>query len=96
MYHDFCTKEITVGGYANLEAEEQLSQVMYPNPASEIVQFQLIPETTVEVFSITGEQILEPTLNLQAYDVSMIEAGIYLVVFTNNSSRSTQRLVVRQ
>ncbi|NOQ75398.1 MAG: T9SS type A sorting domain-containing protein [Crocinitomix sp.] len=95
LYNDYCTKEITVGGYASIETDKVLEQVMYPNPATEMVQFQLIPETTVEIFSITGEQLLAPTLNLESFDVSTIEAGVYLVVFTNETVRTTQRLIVK-
>ncbi|MFT5821856.1 MAG: hypothetical protein ACI8ZM_003112 [Crocinitomix sp.] len=94
LYNDYCTKEVTVGGYATIETEEELAQLMYPNPATEMVQFQLSSETTVEIFSITGERLLAPTLNLESFDVSTIESGIYLVVFTNESSQTTQRLVV--
>lgn len=94
LYHDYCTKEITVDGYANIEAQE-LKNNMYPNPAKQEVKFQLVSNTSVEIYSITGQQLLPPTLNLKSFDVSSIETGIYLVVFTNENSKTTQRLVVR-
>ncbi len=94
LYNDYCIKEITVGGYANIDTQE-LKNVMYPNPATLEVKFQLAPDTSIEIFSITGQQLLAPTLNLKSFDVSSIESGIYLVVFTHEKSRTTQRLVVR-
>jgi hypothetical protein len=94
MYNEFCTTEITVGGYASISIEEK-TQLMYPNPATETVLFSLQPETTVEIFSIAGNQILAPTLNPTSFDVSTIETGVYLVVFSNDMGKSTQRLVVR-
>ena len=94
MYNEFCTTEITVGGYASIEKDE-LKHQMYPNPANETVLFKLTPQTTVEIYSISGTKILEATLNLKSFDVSTIETGIYLVVFSNETGKSTQQLVVR-
>lgn len=93
LYNDVCTKLVTVGGYAELD-DIQVTQRMYPNPTQNTVQFDLLPETSVAIYSLTGQELLTPVLNPKTLDVSGLKAGVYLVVFMSQTGTSTQKLTI--
>ena len=69
--------------------------VMYPNPASNQVNFKSeLPIEEIRIFSITGK-LQRVVKNLHTVDVSDFQNGVYIVKLSNGTSTKTQKLVVK-
>lgn len=75
-----------------------------PNPADHFVKITLTENMTanssiVELVDVTGKVVLSEQVNAGSNTVilplSQVKAGVYFVSLTNNTSRSTSRLVVQ-
>jgi len=76
--------------------------VLYPNPASEILQFQL-PSTllykpaTIVIIDATGREVLKttmvPTKTNSSLDINKLPKGVYHVSVTSEKQMLTSRLV---
>lgn len=80
--------------------ENELGIKLFPNPASDWLNFQLPAGNkgiSLEIFSVSGKLMLKTELNapLEAIQVSHLPAGLYLVKFTDgDGNSSTRRLLV--
>lgn len=69
-----------------------------PNPARETIQLTNIAGATIQVFDITGKQILAWNAKElhQHFDVSMLDNGSYLLKITKEKTFSTKKLVIQK
>lgn len=73
---------------------EQVSFLVYPNPAETEVQILVEGFQKVELYSLTGQLIVESIYN--TLDISDLVSGVYVVKVVDQSGNSmTQRLVVK-
>lgn len=70
--------------------------VVYPNPTTDyIVIAGIEAEAKVEIYSITGQKIKEVSFtNETTISLNDVNAGVYLVKISNNSSSITRKIVV--
>ncbi len=72
---------------------------MYPNPATEIVYFDAIPQnSTIRILDLTGKVVYERSGldNFESVNTSDFSKGAYLVRIENNGSISNNKLIVTQ
>ncbi len=70
---------------------------IYPNPTSErfyINSASLAGKTTVNVFNVLGQSMMQVTEVSNGIDVSSLKKGSYLVRISNNGKELTTRLVI--
>jgi hypothetical protein len=75
--------------------------MVYPNPANDVVYFNLgnLEQVNVNIYALDGKLVRQ--LSLQASngqhqaDVSSLEAGIYFVEYTSGKVHGTQKLVIK-
>ena len=82
--------------YLDLTSVEESAQVasfqVYPNPAKDEISIQTENFGKAEVYSVTGQKVMESTSN--SINVSQLEAGFYLLkVFDLDGNSETQRIV---
>ena len=86
------------------EREIQNSMAIYPNPSSEscYVTFSVKhkQEVKIDFVNIQGQLMMSRTLNavgseIQYFDLSSLNSGIYLVKVTSNNDRAYKRVVIR-
>ncbi len=86
------------------EREIQNSMAVYPNPTSEscYVTFSVKhkQEVKIDFVNIQGQLMMSRTLNtvgseIQYFDLSSLNSGIYLVKVTSNNDRAYKRVVIR-
>ena len=85
-------------GLSMLEATNQI--VLFPQPADHLIFIDGLPvdkEFSVSVFSLTGQSVLNTTLlpGERSLDVSLLDAGVYIVSIRNNIEEHNQRIVIR-
>ena len=67
---------------------------VYPNPAKDEISIQTENFGKAEVYSVTGQKVMESTSN--SINVSQLEAGVYLLkVLDLDGNSETQRIVVK-
>lgn len=80
----------------------QQKLVLYPNPASDLLQFQvpaacLYKPVTITIIDATGREVLKnnalPTRADHSLNISGLTKGVYQVSFTANNQHFTSRLV---
>ncbi|MFT5777314.1 MAG: hypothetical protein ACI837_000246 [Crocinitomicaceae bacterium] len=85
--------------YASAGVDElaNASITMYPNPASDIVNFEGDAFTSVAVYNTLGEQVVSIVGDLtNSIDVSKLTSGVYIVSLENEAgSTFTKRLIVQ-
>ncbi|MEZ4938163.1 MAG: T9SS type A sorting domain-containing protein [Crocinitomicaceae bacterium] len=79
----------------NTIEEENLK--IYPNPVKEVLNFS-IPQTiesnyNVEIYSMTGQQVLNYSKPISTVDVSDFDSGVYLVILTNGDTVIREKIV---
>lgn len=70
----------------------------YPNPASNhVVVTCNFEKATVEVYDMTGKQVLNKNLNLgeNSMDVSALSSGVYLARFISENKVDTKKLIIK-
>ena len=88
-----CSYTVTVNVSSGTDELISLNEIkIYPNPASDfvIVESEKLKIYQIEIFDITGKLVKNCTINenLQSFDISNLEQGIYFVnVKTNNVNR---------
>ncbi len=73
------------------EVEEEL-HIAYPNPANQELNISKSTGANVEIFTITGELVLQKTLNTSKLDISSLEQGIYML----NVDGAQQKLIIQR
>lgn len=64
-------------------SEKSNTVALYPNPASEMVAFNLNQDANVTIFDMSGRMVSEMNVSAGAanYEVSNLENGVYFVNF---------------
>ncbi len=81
------------------QVEENTTKLLYPNPTSGIALLDVLANTNIKIFDMTGKLILErnatsaTTLSL---DLFAFNAGIYIVQITNNEETKSQKLILQK
>ncbi|MCV9930157.1 M43 family zinc metalloprotease [Flavobacterium sp. LS1R49] len=85
-------------GIPNVDLENK-SFTIFPNPASDIVNFSFKNINTDDAMVITiynnNGALIDTVRNTFNYDVKKLPTGIYYVLFTNGSIKQTKKLVVK-
>lgn len=91
----------TLGKESGIEAVtvDATEVKMYPNPADGIVNFDAQSDIkAIEIFSLSGAKALSMTDiagNTTSVDVSILQAGNYIVTITTNDGIAVKRLIKR-
>ncbi|WP_308706261.1 RICIN domain-containing protein [Marinoscillum sp. MHG1-6] len=78
-----------------LDAEQvDLHGKLYPNPTKSIIYFDLNEVKRVEIYSLTGHQLLSrDMMNQQHVDISGLESGVYLIRITTGNGIMSGKIV---
>lgn len=70
---------------------------LYPNPSGGIINIQTKNNLDMTVFDITGKQVFEAfdVSNGDQLDLSILNAGLYLVKMNDGLNESTQKLIIK-
>lgn len=98
---------VTVDGTEATNINDQLNHeatvVVYPNPASDIInlQFGVAAEgvATVAIYNVAGQIVLQESISninnaLYTLDTSILDAGMYVVSVENGTERFQERVLV--
>jgi hypothetical protein len=88
----------TIDDETALRQVEEVSFLMYPNPASEQVSLEGIGESLVEVYDYSGKKVQVPMFNGAdkcLLNTASLKVGFYLISVSDGHSRQTQKLVVK-
>lgn len=80
---------------SSLSVQDPIAQnsiEMFPNPANQLVKFSGEGIQSVELFDMTGKQVLSSPL--QSIDITSLRPGIYLVRIQQENQNSVKRLVI--
>jgi hypothetical protein len=82
----------------NLEKPATYKVVLYPNPASDILNIQvskLEAGATLRVFNLGGVEVLSQRLTqtLQTISVSKLQPGVYVVQITNGTQLTREKVI---
>ncbi len=80
-----------------VDALDQLSKInanIYPNPTDGLFNLEIEGQWNVQIYSITGELILEQNNDYQ-FDLSNANNGLYFVKVTNNQGSFISRLIIQ-
>lgn len=70
--------------------------MLYPNPATQLVNIQAVSDFTVELYDVQGKKIMARNgANQLALDVSMLQQGLYFVKVTTDNASEVKKLLVR-
>ncbi|GAB1857022.1 hypothetical protein MHTCC0001_18580 [Flavobacteriaceae bacterium MHTCC 0001] len=75
----------------------ELDVVLYPNPATDIVNLKLpnsINITKIEVIDVNGRPVRFQLINKHTIDISNLPSGIYLVNIQSENNKGTKKLIV--
>ncbi len=69
-----------------------------PNPATTTIRLTNVSDTRIEVLDISGKRMLEWSERdiSQTFDVSMLEAGTYLLKITRDAESVTRKLMIHK
>ncbi|WP_070907767.1 M43 family zinc metalloprotease [Flavobacterium tructae] len=74
------------------------SFTMYPNPASDVVNFNFanlnLADTKITIYDSTGN-VIDIVKNTLSYPVNRLRKGVYIVVATDGSFTDTKKLLVK-
>ncbi|WP_264531230.1 M43 family zinc metalloprotease [Flavobacterium sp. N502540] len=74
------------------------SFTMYPNPASDVVNFNFanlnLADTKITIYDSTGN-VIDIVKNTVSYPVNRLRKGVYIVVATDGSFTDTKKLLVK-
>jgi hypothetical protein len=72
--------------------------VVYPNPATSVLNIRNAQNATVQIFDILGKQLIQlNNISLdQEINVSSLQTGTYLVKITNGAAVKTEKFIIAQ
>lgn len=76
------------------EAAKHNELLFYPNPANNMVTFNVNSTAQIAIYTMTGIVAYKANGNIKEIDVSEFETGVYQVVITDNAQTATRRLIV--
>lgn len=82
-----------VSVYSTSVSENNLSVSLYPNPASETLYINVENMQRVEIYDMTGRNVLNSTMSV--VDLRSLEAGIYFVTVRTANAAKTTKLIVK-
>ncbi|MCD4725754.1 MAG: right-handed parallel beta-helix repeat-containing protein [Bacteroidales bacterium] len=84
-------------GEQEIDPPQEISIQIYPNPAQEYIKLDLPVQAKVQVFDISGRELIELTSNsdIRKIDVSGLEDGIYYVRVTYEGQTISRSFVKR-
>jgi hypothetical protein len=84
------------GGFTtSTQAAQALSAfVLYPNPATDQVSFNLEGEVRVKIMDLSGQVVKEANVENQGFNIAGLKAGVYMVELTKNEENVVKKLVV--
>jgi hypothetical protein len=84
-------QKVTFGSFTALSStfENEKNLVVYPNPSSDCIYLNNVPEslTNVAIYSINGIQVMNLPLMDKKIDISQLAKGIYFVKVNNQVSK---------
>lgn len=82
--------------YCDIETNEVITVLLYPNPATESLMLIPSKEVTVSVFSVLGVFIEQFVItNESIWNCSHLPDGVYIMYFENSESNLTKKLIIR-
>ena len=96
----------TRGSYNSIATTPVSGFLLYPNPATGVVNVELMPHSCpvlVTFYNSLGNLVLENTYNygkgdigpvIQPVDVSNLSSGLYVVRVNNNGDTNTEKLII--
>lgn len=81
----------------NLTEEPAFDFSVYPNPTSEFVNINRIPQNSMlRIINLTGKVVYEQIVlgNFESVNVSGFTSGIYLIQIENNGSVANKKLII--
>lgn len=79
------------------EENELLNFSIYPNPATNIVQVQMLNSIKInqfELLDISGKRVLTQLSAENTFDVSKLHSGIYIVYIQSEDIKITKKLII--
>jgi len=76
----------------SLKEDEVSGLVIYPNPASDLLQISGVDVASVKIYNLTGQMVKE-VYNDSVVNVSDIETGMYVVSVADRENNSYRKLV---
>jgi len=68
--------------------------MIYPNPADDLIEIDYASSVFVEIFSLSGVKIMEKTvLPKEKIDVTSLSKGIYLITIKDNGLKINRKLI---
>ncbi|WP_052158140.1 T9SS type A sorting domain-containing protein [Lacinutrix jangbogonensis] len=66
-----------------------------PNPATDVVNITGLENdlTSIEIYNVTGQKVLTATNNLESFNVSAFQTGVYFVQLNTETASKTIKLV---
>lgn len=86
--------EVTYLDVTTVEESSQVSFIVYPSPAESEIQIQCEGFQKAEIYSLTGQKLMESLQNNM--NVSQLSSGLYIIkVYDLDGNCDTQRFVVK-
>lgn len=87
------TPVLPIAVYTNVSETEASTVAIYPNPASETLYVNVENMQRVEIYDMTGRNVLNSTMSV--VDLRGLESGIYFVTVRTENTAKTTKLVVK-
>lgn len=91
----FCIDNIVFDLSSDTEDESFSDLLLYPNPASEIINVEMDLPATYSIINNNGQSVSNEKLTDQQIDISALNSGIYNLVITTVNGNATRRFVKR-
>lgn len=89
-----CVVDVTYLDVTTVEESSQVSFTVYPSPAENEIQIQCEGFQKAEIYSLTGQKLMESLQNNM--NVSQLSSGLYIIkVYDLDGNCDTQRFVVK-
>lgn len=84
----------------SVNSHELKGVMIYPNPASDIVNISLensYDQVEVTIYDLTGKKVMKQTLNkeLLKVDTSKLNTGVYFMEISSEGKQATKKLVIK-
>ena len=91
------TCNVNVVSAVNSITDNNLNFIAYPNPANNIINFNLPPtnEKIIKIYDVTGKMIttLKTNSNLISYSVANLQKGIYFAELNTHTKRKIIKFI---